>query len=163
MRKKILVSSIAVIVVALIGAGVWWLFSTGRLVYVDSNTKARVSSSVCDSTIVDRYNAAMYYEVRNNSTTPSIDEDGIKALVADIKGKSGYETDPTCQVIIFWAAVRGDDYKAARSAYDSIKTLHDKGSFADSNIRSNEPLFTYEGYVNGLTGSGAPQDNGVAE
>lgn len=163
MRKKILLSSIAVIGGALIGAGVWWLFNTGRLVYVANPGASHTIAAVCDDSVVDKYNTAMYYQVRSGSTTPSIDSEGVKTLAKEIKAKAGYETDATCQVLLFWIDVRNDDYKAARSAYVVIKDLHDKGIYPNSNIRTNDPLFTYEGYVNGLSGSGAPQDNGVEE
>jgi hypothetical protein len=102
----------------------------------------------------------MFFRTRDGSSTPSFDEAGLKKLAAEIKTKAKYANDPTCQTILFWAAVQGDNYKAANEAYKAVKSLHDKGDFADSNLRSNEPLFTYEQYMNSLSGSGVKQAEG---
>lgn len=155
MHKRMVTVSISiVIIVALLGVGIWWLFNTGRLVYV-ANPSTTSTAVVCDSSIVDKYNTAMYYEERNGSTQPTIDEAGVRNLVSEIKGKKGYDTDATCQSILFWVAIYNKDASAARTAYDAVKSLHDKRIFADSNLRSNEALFTYEGYVSGLASAGS--------
>jgi hypothetical protein len=155
MRKRVLLVVIAV-VLAVLGGVVWWLFSSGHLVY--SDTSSSQSKVACGTDIVDKYNAAMYYQLRNGSTEPSIDEQGVKDLVKDIKSKASFETDPTCQTIIFWVAVRDDNYKSASSAYNEIMSLHKKRIFADSNLRSDQPLFTYEETLKGLTESGSSKD-----
>lgn len=158
MRKKIGSIVTWMIILIILGTGVWWLFNTGRLAYVNPGSQS--SSVVCDTDIVDKYNAAMYFEPRNGSNKLSIDEEGIKSLAIEIKNKTDFRTDPTCQTILFWIAVHDDDYQSANKAYEEIKTLHSKHIFADSNIRSQEPLFTYEGYVNSLSGSGVKSEEG---
>ncbi len=141
---------LTILLAGLIIAGVWWLFSSGRLVYVSSKS----SAVACGPDIVTKYNAAMFYRPRNGSNTASLDETGLKNLASEIKSKAKYATDPTCQTILFWTAVHDNNYKAANEAYKAVKSLHDKGEFADSNLRSNDSLFTYQGYLNSLPGSG---------
>jgi hypothetical protein len=147
---------LAIVLAGFVIAGVWWLFSSGRLVYASPKS----SAVVCRSDVVTKYNAVMFFRTRDGSSTPSLDEVGLKKLEADIKTKARYATDPTCQTILFWTAVHNDNYKAANEAYKAVKSLHEKGNFADSNLRSNEPLFTYETYMNSLSGSGVTQAEG---
>ena len=147
---------LAVVLVGLVIAAVGWLFSSGHLVYVGSKS----SAVACGSDVVTKYNAAMFYRPRNGSNTPSLDEAGLKNLTSEIKSKAKYATDPTCQTILFWTAVHDNNYKAANEAYKAVKSLHDKGDFADSNLRSNDALFTYQGYLNSLPGSGVTQAGG---
>ena len=149
MSKKLVIIG-AVAVVALLSVGVGWLFSSGRLVYVSPGSQVAISSAVCGSDVVDTYNAAAYYVKRGNSETPTMDEDGLKKLATDIKAKNNYADDATCQTILFWLAVHNKDAQAADTAYQAVNKLHTKRIFADSNIRSNEPIFMYENYVTGL-------------
>ncbi|MGV9002054.1 MAG: hypothetical protein ACOH18_03840 [Candidatus Saccharimonadaceae bacterium] len=155
MSKKIaLVSTAIVIVVALVGVGVWWLFNTGRLVYVAPGSKVAISTVVCGTDVVDKYNAAAYLLKRDpNSNEPTIDQPALNTLATDIKAKKGYEADATCQNILFWVAYNASDHDSAQTAYTALKDLHSKGKFADSNIRSAAPLYAYETYVTSLSGT----------
>lgn len=157
MNKKRILTILAIITSALLGVGVWWLFDTDRLTYASDPGSQSTSSVVCGADVLDTYNAAMFYALREGSSDLTIDEKSLNNLVVEIKSKTGYKNDPTCQTILFWTAVQNDDYPAAKDAYESIKTLHDQGIFADSNIRSNQPLFTYGNYLLQLSGSGASQ------
>lgn len=160
MSKKLVIisASVAVLIIAL-GAVVWWLFASGRLVYISSGSSQKSYGVVCDSDVVAKYNDAVYYKIRDNPTQGSIDNAGLDNLVKDIKSTSGYEKDPTCQDILFLYAVKNDDFKSANSAYESIKALHSERAFYDPNIRSSEPLFMYEDIIKGLTGSGFSENN----
>jgi hypothetical protein len=135
---------------------IWWLFDSGRLVYSASGQRYL---SVCDKGIVDRYNDAMYYKVRTGSIDPSIDEAGVKGLVAEIQTKKDFENDPTCQSIIFWSAVQENNYSSANTSYNILMDLHDKHIFADSNLRSSQPLFMYGETLKGLSGSGFSEED----
>ena len=157
MNKMRIVTTLTTVILALLGAGVWWLFTSDRLTYNSDPVSRPNSSLVCGADTVDRYNDAMFYAVREGSSDLTIDGESLNNLVVEIKNKVGYKNDPTCQTILFWTAVQNDDYSAAKDAYDSIKTMHDRGAFADSNIRSNQPLFTYESYLLQLSGSSASQ------
>jgi len=159
MRKKILVSSIAVIVVALIGVGVWWLFSTGRLAYVANPTNTSGKVVACDDAIVDRYNEVSLYKLRGSDTkVPTYDKDGLAKLATEIQAKDGYKSDATCQAVLFFVAVRGNSYENARQSYETLLDLHKQGVYANSNIRSNEPLFNYPDFFNTLSGAPAQEE-----
>jgi len=155
MAKRLVFTGIAVVVLAFLAGGVWWLFSSGHLVY---SALGQSSTVVCDADIVNTYNAAMYYEPRNGATESSIDKQGVSDLVTEIRSKPNFDNDPTCQTIIFWSAVLDDNYSTALTAYDSIMNLYEKRVFADSNLRSDQALFTYEQVMNSLTGSGITED-----
>lgn len=155
MIKRLVFVGIVVAILALLSGGVWWLFSSGHLIY---SASGQSSAAVCNADIVNTYNAAMYYQPRNDATESSIDQQGVKDLVSEIRTKSNFDGDPTCQTIIFWSAVLDDNYSEARTAYDAIMNLYEKRVFADSNLRSDQALFTYEQVMNGLTGSGIIED-----
>lgn len=160
MNKKRILTVLAIITSVLIGVGVWWLFATDRLTYSSNPDSQSNRVAICGADIIDTYNDAMFYDLREGSSDLTIDEESLNNLVVEIKSKAGYRNDPTCQTILFWTAVQKDDYPVAKDAYESIKTLHDQGIFADSNIRSNQPLFNYGTYLLQLSGSGASQAEG---
>jgi hypothetical protein len=141
--KKILTIILVVIILAAAGA-VTWLFMSGRLAWVDPNTKAVTVKAVCGTDIVNKYNDASVFIARNGSSERTVDEEGLKSLKTTIVGKDGYKDDPTCQAMLFWISFRNKDYEGAKAAYTAVRALHDKGLFADSNLRSNDALFTYE-------------------
>lgn len=157
--RKLITWTVVVVIVIGVGAGVWWLFDSGRLVYVTNRDNVAALKPVCDDGFVSRYNDAMYYTVRDGEEQPSIDVEAVHALEAEVATLEGYQGDATCQTILFWTAVYDDDYDAARSAYDVIMSLHDEYKYADTNLRVSEPLFTYEGALNSL--SGYAQSNNV--
>jgi len=154
MSKKlgIILISGTVLIIAL-GAMIWWLFASGRLTYISQSSKQKLYTTVCDSGVVDRYNTYTLYNARNGSSQPSIDQKSLDSLMAEIKAMPNHETDPTCQSIIFLASVRADDYKTAVSAYESISALNKNDVYPSNNIRGNQPLFMYQGYLDSLSGS----------
>lgn len=142
MKKIITIILVVIIVAAAVAAT--WLFMSGKLAWVDSNTKTVTVKAVCETDIVNKYNDVTFLVGRNNSSVLSVDEQGIKDVTAEITAKENYKTDPSCQAMLFWISYRNKDYETAKSAYDAVHSLHDQGRFADSNIRGDEPLFTYE-------------------
>lgn len=153
MNKKLVAIGVPVILVVLLGVAVWWLFNSGRLVYVASGTKAPEGLVVCGSDVVTKYNEASLFIKRQGADAPSVDKESLKTIASDIRNKKGYEGDPTCQTLLFWSAVRNDDYKAAKEAAGAVKQLHEKRLFADSNIRNNDAVFNYQTSLNMLTGA----------
>jgi len=148
MRKKTIAVGGGILIVALLGAGVWWLFDTGRLVYsAEGSTQAAGAKVVCDSAVVDRYNKAMFYMVREENTEPRIDDEAVNALEKEILADKGYKDDATCQAILFGTAIYHKEMNKARTAADAVKALHNKRVFADSNLRGNPPLFMYDSYL----------------
>lgn len=148
MRKRTIAIIILLLLSITIIGGVTWLFYSRRLVYFNP---AKV---VCGKSVIDKYNAAADYLYRgDNSEEATIDEAGVKSIVAEIKGNAKSKYDPTCQSILFWAAVREDNYKEAKSAYDIIKSLHDKRIFIDPSLHDTTSLSNFVSSLNGLTGS----------
>ncbi len=145
-KKYILLSLLGVVVVG----GVAWLFVSGRLVWSNSGGSKPVSV-VCGVDTVDKYNDAMYMIGRNGSSEPSIDESGVKSVQSTVKSKAGYKDDATCQTLLFWIAIHDGDYQAAKDAETIVKRLHDKGRFADSNIRGNDAILTYDTVLYGIS------------
>lgn len=149
---KFLMASISIIL--LLAAGVILaLFLTGRLAVAwkqPSEQAIVVDKRVCGDTIVATYNAVSLYEPRGNSTDYIVDENGLKKLVSEIKGKSGYQNDPTCQTILLLTAVHDQDYEAAKQAYNAVKALHSKHMYVDSNLATGGSLSSYEKFVEEL-------------
>ena len=150
MKKIVTITAIAILVAA-IGV-IAWLFASERLVFANPNAGvgAVAPKPVCDTNLVAKYNDAMFFIGREGSDEPTLDEEGIQAVKKEITSKNNYKTDPTCQTVLFWIAVHESDYEAAKTAYEAVKELHNKNHFADSNIRANAALFTYEATVESL-------------
>ena len=146
MSKKYILATIGILIVA---GGIVWMFTSGRLLW--SNGDAAKTARVCGSDIVNKYNDAMYMIGRNGSTEASIDENGVKEVRSEVKGKKGYESDATCQTLLFWIAIHYNDYPAAKVAATAVKQLHDKDMFADNNIRGNDPILTYDTVLYGIS------------
>ena len=146
--------TIGIIVAIVIICGIaTWLFMSGRLVWSVNGGQHVAARTVCDSTIVSKYNDAMFVTQRSGSDEPSVDEAGVKAVKADIKTKTGHEKDATCQALLFFIAINDRDYPSAKSAYQEVKQLHDNGIFPDNNIRGSDALFNYQNLLNGINPS----------
>ena len=151
MKKIVTITAIAILVAA-IGV-IAWLFASERLVFANPNAGvgAVAPKPVCDTNLVAKYNDAMFFIGREGSEEPTLDEEGIKNIKKDVISKNNYKIDPTCQTLLFWIAVHESNYDAAKTAYEAVKELHDRHHFADSNIRANAALFTYEGVIEALS------------
>lgn len=145
-KKYILLPLLGIIVIG----GVVWLFTSGRLVWSSPGANKAVGV-VCGADIVDTYNGAMYMIGRNGSSDPSIDEAGVKSVQSTVKGRVGYKDDATCQTLLFWIAIHDGDYPAAKDAEAAVKRLHDKGQFANNNIRGNDAILTYDTVLYGIS------------
>lgn len=150
MNKKIFVIGVPILVVVLLSVGVWWLFNSGRLVYVAPGSKAPEGVAVCGNDFVEKYNEATYRVIRGDSNEATMDEPALKKLKTDITNKNGYEDDATCQTILFWLALHYDDRKEAEVSYKAVKSLHEKGAFANSNLQGNQAISTYDSFLNAL-------------
>ena len=142
-------SGIIVAIVIICGIATW-LFMSGRLVWSADGGQHVVARTVCDSTIVSKYNDAMFVTQRSGSDVPSADKAGVKSVKADIKTKTGYEKDATCQALLFFMSINDRDYPSAKSSYQEVKKLHDNGIFPDNNIRGSDALFNYLNLLNGI-------------
>lgn len=159
MRKKLVFAGIGIVLVAFVGAGIWWLFDSGRLVYSANPGSTNGKAIACGDDVVDRYNEVTYYALRSeDATLPTYDEDGLAKLATEIRATDGYESDATCQAMLFFVAVRNDSYEDANKSYTALLDLHEQGVYANSNIRSNEPLYNYPDFFNILSGAPAIEE-----
>lgn len=154
--KKVVVSVVTGLAVLLVIGGVLaGLFLSGRLAFVNPDAEiVDVYTAVCDTAIVDKYNEVSIFKERSGSSELTLDEEGIKAVKADINQLAGNENDPTCQSILFLIAIYEDDYETAKATYEKVKSLHEKRLFADSNLLGNQALSAYEGVVYSLSPEG---------
>lgn len=154
MRNKIVLGILVAIIVLGVGT-IIALFSLGRLGWVNPDSEVvNAYTAVCDTEMVDQYNEAILYIEREGTAGLSRDEKVLDALPGTIKNLAGYKNDPTCQTFLFWIAVRDEDYEGAKAAYETVKSLHEKRLFADSNITGNQSLESYEGAVYSLSPEG---------
>lgn len=152
-KKKIVTIIVTLIVFLALVGGITWLFVSGKLVWAGADRQTASYEVVCDSDMVDVYNRAIIYEVRDESSELSFDTDTLKGLSSTIKDNNSYAVDPTCQAIIFRISIVEKDYDAAKAAYKEIKSLHGKRIFADSNIRTSAPLSEYEAVLDTISPS----------
>lgn len=153
---------IALIVSALVIAGGVALFVAGYITWNDTSEpqaaapkEAVVSPTqeyavVCDNELINDYNEAMFYKIRDGADDPTIDEAGVERIRSQIESSEGYQNDPSCQAILFWTAIYFTDTEAARTAYEAESAMSEKRIFPDMNIRGNQPLFVYEETLAGL-------------
>ena len=152
-KHGIIVVVIIVLVIIAIGIGAYYCYGK----YNDTNAGVFTSPSVCDDSIVERYNTATTPVAREGSDDIGPDKEGLKNLSQEITAKAANDKDPTCQTILFWVAFKERNYEAAKNAHDKISELHKKRIFADSNIRGNAPL-TELGYALRSISPDAAQD-----
>ncbi len=140
------------VAVVLVGFGIWAIAS-GRLVIAlkDPDSQYITVPSVCGDDFVKQYNDATNYIFRDDSAKlPSMDREGLANLATQIRDKENYESDPTCQVMLFWAAFDTKDREAAQRSYDSLQVLHDKRIFSDNNLRTSAGLLEYKDIIQRL-------------
>ncbi len=158
LNKKLLAIGVASM---LIIGGIIALIASGYVAVSWGDGKRPLSNRTCDDDIVARYNDASLYDQRDDSGDYAIDEASVKNIVAEVKKKSGYQDDPTCQTIVLMTAIDNKDYDVAKSTYIALQSLHDQQLYADSNLRTGSPLSNYETYVNELAPVG--QNSGEEE
>ncbi len=147
-RKNMVLLSI-VVTLPLLGLVVW-LFVSGRLAIVlrDSSGRYPAAAQVCDVDVVTTYNSVTNYELRDGTEDRAvIDSKGLRDLADKIKQRSGYESDPTCQTMLFWSAIESKHPEDARRAAAIVKELSDQGIYPSNNLRANAPLFTYDSTI----------------
>lgn len=109
-RRYVLVGSIALILLALGGYGVWQ--------YLEQKNTPPVSvrpAFVCTDAIVEKANPI----IANNDLT------AYAKLVDSIKSKDGYERDVNCQYIVARYSLAISDVTQAKKSIDAIRTLQD--------------------------------------
>ena len=158
LNKKSTVLGIFIICLLLIAFSIWAVASKhAKVVWKKPAERVLiVNPEVCDDSVVTSFNKATRYTLAAGATEETLDEAGLKSLLSAVKQKAGYQADPTCQTMLFIAAIHFRDYQGAKSAYDVIKQLHGKHLYVNSNVNTGGPLSTYDSQLNDL----APkQDN----
>lgn len=143
---KVIAIILGIIVAVLVGLGVWG-FVSGKVVVAGVNGVAAGDDSyiVCDDDLILKYNDAMYMIPREGAAEPSMDKAALTEIKNTINSTEGSKSDPSCQAMLFWIAIYEQDHAAGKSAMDIVESLHKQHIYANSNIRSNEALFVYEG------------------
>lgn len=138
-----------VVVVALGG----YLYATKQMTFAAAPTSSGAYTPVCNDAVINKYNAAMNYQVRGTdpNAAPTLDTKSLSELEKDIPSKAGYAGDPTCQTILFWIAVQNNDKAKAQTALTALNKLHDEFKYVDSNLANNAPLSTFDSTLNTIT------------
>ncbi len=143
--------SLVILIVGLSAAVIMKWIPLNFLGVTNTNT-----ARVCSEDIVNRYNKLFVNERPDNLSDVDANNTAIKAIYAEIKARAGYESDPTCQTIIFWIALRDKDVDTASTSLARIRDLHSKSIFADSNLRIYVPLSNYEDNIEAVKSSDGP-------
>lgn len=111
------------------------------------------STRVCGEQLVSRYNDAFLYIDRGGDKGVSTDKAGLEKIASEIKSLGGSENDPTCQSMIFWIATASEkNYDEAKAAYEKLNTMQKTGRYADSNLRTTIPFFSYSSQLEAISG-----------
>jgi len=149
-----IIAGALVVIVALITT-FWWLFASGRLTY-QSRPNQQLSVA-CDQSMSRRYNEVMRYEYRESTTNLSRDQQGIKDVRTQITNQPHYEDDATCQTMLFWIAVNDDNLIEARTRKSEVERLHEKGSYADSDLITSDSLSTWSTAITEMPSAAAEE------
>lgn len=135
-NKRNLLISVSVVVLLVVG-----LVLMGYLAVTWKQPQQQVVlvTRVCGDDIVKRFN--------------TIDDDGFKKLVTDIKSNSNYQSDATCQTILLAAAIHDQNYSAAKDALAAVKALQVQHIYVDSNLNTGSSLSDFEASVQELSPS----------
>jgi len=136
---------VSLILVCLIGVGVWGL-ATGKLVLATNvlDKSSKGYQIVCGDDLVNKFNKAVYVDVTKGSKVSGIDTSALKSLEAQIKQLKGYKDDPTCQTLIFWSDIDNYNYDGAKAAYQAVKQQHAEGKYPNNDIYNNQAVSTYD-------------------
>ena len=92
--------------------------------------KVSVSSRVCGADMISKYE-------KIDTGDLAKDKQQLLAFIKTIKDTKHSENDPTCQTMLFFASFRVEDYMGMEKPLRLVKSMHDKGVYADSNLRTS--------------------------
>jgi len=110
-----------------------YLYATKKLV-IATDGNGIAATEVCGDDIVKTYNSAAEFKIRGSDTDLGTDVNALDKLDKEIRAKSGFEKDPTCQTILYWNAISSEKMTEARTALNSVTDLHKSRHFADSDL-----------------------------
>jgi hypothetical protein len=125
------------------------LIVAGKLTVSWGGEKVQVASTriVCDDPVVKEYNRAAMYQIEADDSVPTRDSAAVAKLVEDVRGREGYQDDPTCQTILFWEAINDNNYAEGKNILATLQSLHDKHLYPDNNLYNAQG---FSGYSSGL-------------
>jgi len=94
---------------------------------------------VCDD-VIEQYNSIFI----------PLDDAGwefFDQLINDIKSKTGYEEDPTCQSIQYFYSWQKQDIDGMKKALNALKELRKRGLFVDNMLRNNLDITTMDAII----------------
>lgn len=122
-------------------------------------TTVAISSVTCDQSVVDRFNKLV--DERTLLVNPG---DGqmapFTALIDELKGKSGFSDDPTCQFIQYYTAVGNKDASVAEQSVTALQSLVQKGKYVNTSISGVQSTAQMQLTVAGLKGEKNPVGSG---
>lgn len=122
-------------------------------------TTVAISSITCDQSVVDRFNTLV--DKRTLLVNPGDTQmEPFTSLLNELKAKSGFADDPTCQFIQYYTAVGSKDASVAEQSVTVLQSLVQKGKYVNTSISgiqsTNQMLLT----VAGLKGEKNPVGSG---
>jgi hypothetical protein len=131
------IGSALLLVVIVLGA---YFYATKQPITVLAPSGTSVTVIVCGDDTVSTYNAASMLKIRAPNADLTPDLNGLSKLDTEIRLKSGFDNDPTCQTILFWNAIINNDVAKAAVALTAIEKLHDSHHYADSNLENTTSI-----------------------
>jgi hypothetical protein len=140
-KRKIMAIVLAIIILLAVTIGVLIYVYKDRLVVMTKEPyqEAVLDVSVCGTNIVKKYNdiyRTPIAEVADATSQNSLFSD----LSEEIRSKSYYEQDPTCQTILFWGSFFNRDTANMQKAYDGLRNLYNDGLYANSDMENSASL-----------------------
>lgn len=169
-KKKVAIVSSIGVGVLVIGAIIAWLFVSGRVTLVvnqpdDEEVKIVKGPAVlvCGDETIKAFNEASTGYPTDDPMTSAIDTAALVKVADDVKKKSNYKQDPTCQTILFWTAVQERKYEEAKEAKAAVDALQKDGHFANNNLRTTATPSDWQLFVDDLSPETQNVDKSVGD
>ena len=165
-KKKVAIVSSIGVGVLVIGAIITWLFVSGRVTLVINQSDETVKGPVvlvCGDETIKAFNEASTGYPTDDPMTSAIDTAALVKVADDVKKKSNYKQDPTCQTILFWTAVQERKYEEAKAAKAAVDALQKDGHFANNNLRTTATPSDWQLFVDDLSPETQNVDKSVGD
>lgn len=165
-KKKVAIVSSIGVGVLVIGAIITWLFVSGRVTLVINQPDETVKGPVvlvCRDETIKAFNEASTGYPTDDPMTSAIDTAALVKVADDVKKKSNYKQDPTCQTILFWTAIQERKYEEAKAAKAAVDVLQKDGHFANNNLRTTATPSDWQLFVDDLSPETQNVDKSVGD
>lgn len=150
-----------VVAIGIIAGILYGLAAAGflQIIVKQPGTNVSISSLTCDQAIVDRFNKLV--DERTLLVNPGDTQMApFTALLNELKGKSGFSDDPTCQFIQYYTAVGNNDASVAEQSVVALTGLIQKGKYVNTSIAGVQSTAQMQLTVVGLKGEKNPVGSG---